>query len=117
MPIRRQSESSEAQLLAALHARAASLPSPAAETARLLEHYAAEIENPAATERALVEFHQFTLHFKGLRDIIVPGISEQEWFSSVTELRRLARAARRARGLDSTFIGRLHTFVRSLFGA
>jgi hypothetical protein len=99
-------------LVEALRHHARSLPQAAHEVAAMLDLYASEIQAPSTSDQALVRFERFAFHFKGLRDIIVPGRTENEWLVTVKELRGLSRSAVRFRGLDPSLLGRLqHFFV------
>lgn len=103
----------ERVLIAALEKGARLLPSSAAETADLLRKYATEIAEPTTRDKALISFDRLASDYKGLRDFVVPGVSESEWFRVVEELRVLSKSALRARGLDKSLVGRL----RRLFGS
>jgi len=99
-------------LVEALRRHARALPQAAHEVAAMLDLYASEIQAPSTSDQALLRFERFAFHFKGLRDIIVPGRTETEWRVSVKELRAFARSALRFRGLDPSLLGRLqHLFV------
>ena len=101
-------------LLGALRDRIARLPAEAVEAGSLLKRYAAELDQPSTSNQALMRFNALAFHYKGLRDLIVPGVGEAEWGSFVDKVRRLSRAALRAKGLDTSLIGRLQRiFARS----
>jgi hypothetical protein len=83
----------------------------------MLEAYAADIEDPTKAKVALIEFQELAIHYKGLREMEVPGVSESDWLSSVKELRRFSRAAYQAEHLGPSFIDRLSTFAKHMFGS
>jgi hypothetical protein len=95
-------------LVAALRARAAELPPEASGPSTLLSKYASEIDDSASPNEALKKFSEFAMHYKGLRDLVVPGVAESEWFAFVDEVRGLSKSAMRSMGLDRTLLGRLH---------
>jgi hypothetical protein len=70
-------------LAAVLRTRSFRLPAEASEAASLLAKYASEIEQPSGADEALKNFNTFALHYKGLRDLVVPGVIEEEWFTFV----------------------------------
>jgi hypothetical protein len=106
--------SHELALVAALRKEARALEVPASQVAELLAKYASEIEAPATAESSLVKFHAFAWHYKGLRDLVVPNIGESEWVTFVESFRVLSRKAVRARNLDRSLLGRVHSFFSSL---
>ena len=112
MPPAAQNSKAISTLVIALRARADRLPEEATETSTLLRQYASEIEDLTTSDEALERFNATAVHYKGLRDLLVPGVGDGEWFSFVDEARRLSKAAVRARGLDKTLLGKLH----ALFG-
>lgn len=112
-----QSVTREAELVAFLRTCAASLPTGAADVSHTLTRYASAIENPRSTEQALVEMHRFAHHYKGLRDLRVPGVEEQEWFATVAQARRLSSAALQARGLDKSLVSRFRVLLGGLRGS
>lgn len=112
MLARMKSGRREAELVDFLRDCAATLPDGASELRRVITRYAAAIEESSSTKQALAEFYRFAHHYKGLRDVPVPGISEQEWRATVTKARRLSSAASLAYGLDRSLIGRFHAWLR-----
>jgi hypothetical protein len=111
MPQPVQSQSATHSLVTALRTTAAQLPTDATATATALSRYAAQIEEPSTADEALKNFNAFAMHYKGLRDLLVPGCSETEWLSFVNEVRSLSKAAMYERGLNRTLLAR----VRALF--
>jgi hypothetical protein len=87
----------DTQLIAALRGSADALPEEATETAGMLRRYALEIENHSTREAAVARFDEFAAHYKGLRDLIVPGIPQDVWDQQVNALRSLARSAMKLR--------------------
>ncbi len=106
-----QSQRATHALVTALRTTAAALPIEATAAATALSKYAAQIEQPSTADEALKNFNAFAMHYKGLRDMLVPGRSENEWLSFVNEVRSLSKAAMYERGLNRTLFGR----VRALF--
>ena len=113
MPLPAENSKVANALVAALRGRAADLPPGASEAAAILSKYASEIEQPANLDEALASFSNFALHHKGLRDVAVPGIKDSEWSSFVEEVRGLSRVALRARGIDKSFLGRIHALLHA----
>lgn len=101
-------------LVEALKNHARALPQDARGLATQLELYASEIQDKQSSDEALVRFERFAFNFKGLRDYMVSGRTEAEWLIVVNELRGLARSASLDRGLDNSFLGRLHRLLFSL---
>jgi hypothetical protein len=98
-------------LVVALRDRAVRLPASASESATLLFKYASEIELASSTNEALKNFNAFATHHKGLRDLLVPGLTADEWVSFVDRVRGLSKAAMRTQGLDRTLLGRVLSLV------
>jgi hypothetical protein len=87
----------DAKLIEHIRVCARELPSEAGETAAMLQHYADEIESPLTREVMLKKFDEFAWHYKGLRDLIVPGVVQKDWEKLVKNISRDARAAIKAR--------------------
>jgi len=102
---------SEMELAALLHGQARAIDQPAPTTAELLDRYASRINDQSSVAEALVELDRYAQHYKGLLDVVVPGVSESDWRIFVHSVRRLTRRAMQQRGLDSSIIGRLHGLV------
>lgn len=80
------------------------LPTSAPQVKSTLDKFADRIENLGTRELAIKEFYEATWHYKGLRDLIVPGLSDKEWRKSVGLLNEVAQEAinSRKKGLIST---------------
>jgi hypothetical protein len=104
-------------LLQELQREANSLPPSAASTAEMLRGYIDAVEDPSQTDAALVRLKEFSWHYKGMRDVIVIGVPDSEWFEFVAKVRKLSATACRARGLDQSLVGRISTAFRRLFRA
>jgi hypothetical protein len=73
------------------------LPAQARDLANELTVYADRIEDPATREEALQTFDEYAWHYKGLGDLIVPGVNPDDWTKRVKVLSRHARASMKAR--------------------
>ena len=114
MPRDHLSSATKVALVNALRLQAAALPCEAGETAALLDQYASDIAQPSTAKATLSKLNQIAFHYKELRDIVVPGVTDAEWLGKVIELRRLVRAAVRATDLENSLFGRLSAYVPSL---
>lgn len=84
-------------LVAEIRACVRSLPAQASDLAMSLRGYADRIEAQAMREDALQKFDEYAWHHKGLRDLIVPGVTQDDWTKQVKVLSRHARASMKAR--------------------
>lgn len=87
----------DARLIEQIRMCARQLSPAADEVAKMLQKCADEIEAPTTREEALKRFDEFAWHYKGLRDLIIPGVSEVDWNKQVKNLSRDARAAIKVR--------------------
>ena len=103
----------DVSLIALLRRRARALSPEAAAVAIQLERHAAALENRGTSNDELLKFNAFAQHYKGLCDVVVPGVSEVEWGNFVRNVKGLSRAALREEGLDRSLLGRIHRFFQS----
>jgi len=90
-------DNSDGRLIEVLRSNARELPAEATEISSILCRYADEISAPASREVSLRKLDEFAWHHKGLKDLIVPGLSAEDWKRRVNLISREARAAVRAR--------------------
>jgi hypothetical protein len=90
-------EVADSELIERIRACATALLTEAHEVSTVLLHYAKEIDEPETRECAVRQFDELARHWKGLRDVIVPGISTTEWEKQVHVLSEAAHAAIKAR--------------------
>jgi hypothetical protein len=104
----------EMELVSLLRNEASSLARVAPRVAGVLNGYAERISDQSTIEPALLELDRYAQHYKGLIDVVVPGVTDHDWRSFVHSVRELTRHAVRQRRLDSSIIGKLHTFVSKM---
>jgi len=86
----------------------------AIKEAKMLNEYALKLSNTALSGDTLKEFYEFTWHYKGMRDMIVPNYSEKEWTAITKELEKSSKQAMIEQGfLKKGIITTLLDFFRS----
>ena len=87
------SQTAAARVIQQIRACANAVPSDAPEIADMLKKYADEIETDTTREEALKRFDALAWDYKGLRDLIVPGMAQRDWARQVNRMSKAARAA------------------------
>ena len=84
----------------------------AKEESRMLNEYAIKLADKRQSSDTLKEFYQFTQHYKGMRDMIVPNYSEKEWTTITKDLEKHSKLAMIEHGLlKKSFFTRILDFI------